>query len=399
MHEMVGEFNRAHPDILVKDRAVKSTERFFNNYNILIRQLLCSLAIKSLHGIPPLCPPQDIMDPPDVSQVYENWTTQLIESNSLVPMQKFFSGPESFTGKDVADLVPSFRQSNTYRGKIWTLPFNKSIYVLYYNKKHFQEARLTPPRTWDEFSKAAKKLTLRNSAREITRYGFVFQPSVDIFGILLYSRGGDYIKGKQVTFHGKEGIESLQYLTDLVGKHQAATPSYDAAKDFQEGKASMYIETTSKRVGLDRSAQLSYGIAPLPAGKKEVCLFAGTNLAIFSHSSPEVQKAAWTFVRWLITPENTTRWAEKTGYVPVRSSAIASKSYRQYLARDPRGKVAVETVRKARMDPRIGAWETMRGLVSDAVYKAVKERSHSPKSLLVETAAQCQRLILNTAIP
>jgi len=58
-------------------------------------------------------------------------------------------------------------------GKLYAMPFNPSIAVIYYNKEAFREVGLdpeTPPHTYSEYEEAAEKLTVRNGDN-IVRYG------------------------------------------------------------------------------------------------------------------------------------------------------------------------------------------------------------------------------------
>ena len=36
-------------------------------------------------------------------------------------------------------IIPALRINNTFAGKLYSFPFNKSVQVLYYNKDMFQE--------------------------------------------------------------------------------------------------------------------------------------------------------------------------------------------------------------------------------------------------------------------
>lgn len=73
---------------------------------------------------------------PTIAQVYENWVT-LIQS-LLYPI-----GPH-MTAEEIADIIDGLVPSNTYNGVLTTVPFNKSIMVLYYNADLIPN----PPTTW-----------------------------------------------------------------------------------------------------------------------------------------------------------------------------------------------------------------------------------------------------------
>ena len=60
------------------------------------------------------------------------------------------------------DFFPAFMLNSTQGGKVWSIPFQRSTPVMYYNKDAFKEVGLDPnkpPQTQAELVAAAKKLT------------------------------------------------------------------------------------------------------------------------------------------------------------------------------------------------------------------------------------------------
>ncbi len=366
LESLVQRFNSENPGVVVKARFVGSANpRLGNDYNALYGKLLEHLARGT---------------PPDVSQVYENWTTQLIEINALTPVDRFLAGPDGMDRKGLDDFVTVFRESNTFPtpegSRLYTLPFNKSIYVLYYNRAIFNELGLKPPATWDDLRKAARTIS---AAKGIPGLGFL--PSVDIFGHYLYAHGGQYIQGDRAAFGGQAGIADLKFWVDMVHVDRSAQPSTDAQDQFEQGKTGMYIETTSRIGGFRRAKGLNFGVVMLPSGTTRAYQFAGTNLAIFSHSSPEKQKAAWKFIKFLTSPEITTEWAIGTGYLPVRQSAIKSPKYQEYIRANPEYSVGIEALKYATSQPRVAAWESIRGILDDAMFEALSRKYTSEDAI------------------
>jgi len=372
LRELVERFNMTHPGIIVDEKCVGKSERSFADaYNILFSSILENLAMKN---------------PPDIAQVYENWTTQLIECGALVPMENFIRGQQGFNQNQLNDIFPVFLEANTYGKKIWTLPFNKSIYVLYYNKDAFWRANAAPPKTWTELRQLARKLTV-SQGDYVQQYGLAFDPSVDTFGHWLYAYEGNFLtKSNEVGFNNTLGYKDIQYWVDLVNTDHSALPlpSGEALKEFQNQHAAMYIETTSKLSSMEK-CNFNWGMAPLPKGSVKAYGFAGTNLAIFANSSPEKRQAAWTFVKWLLDTENTTEWAIQTGYLPVRKSAVESFQYKAYLRKNPEFTAAIDSLQHAICQPRISTWQTIRGIINDALFEAISKKK-TPKKALDDAA-------------
>jgi ABC-type glycerol-3-phosphate transport system substrate-binding protein len=306
-----------------------------------------------------------------------------------MPVEAFFSREDGFSQADIQDLVPVFRDANTFGGKLWTLPFNKSIYVLFYNKDLFDMQGLRPPSTWDELRTVAKAFT---SSEGGGRYGIVFTPSVDIFGHSYCTNRGEFLDGNKAVFNSPIGVKSLEYWVDLANNDHSALPTFNAFEDFIAQKGVMYIDTTSRMRHLLEKARFSVGIATLPAGAIRRYQFAGTNLAIFSHSSPEKRYAAWRFIKFLISPETTAYWATKTGYLPVRKSAIQSTSYQEYLRSRTDFSVGVKSLDFAVVQPKSPAWESIRGIIDDAIYDALS-RKRTPREALDDAVSTANSLL------
>ncbi|MBI2252292.1 MAG: extracellular solute-binding protein [Armatimonadetes bacterium] len=147
LRQLISEFNRNHPKIKVEERFVSSSTLLAgNNYHALYSEILRSLALKQ---------------PPNIAQVYENWTTQFIEYNAIVPIENYVKGVNGLNTLELNDIFPVFLDANTFNEKLWTIPFNKSIYVLFYNKDLFSKFNFQVPKTWDELLNIAKKLTFK----------------------------------------------------------------------------------------------------------------------------------------------------------------------------------------------------------------------------------------------
>ena len=73
-----------------------------------------------------------------------------------------------------ANAFPKTSQYITqYKGKRCALPLLADVYGLYYNKKLFKAAGITsPPKTWDEVTADAKKLTQKNPDGSIKVLGY-----------------------------------------------------------------------------------------------------------------------------------------------------------------------------------------------------------------------------------
>ncbi len=77
---------------------------------------------------------------PDLVQIYDIGTRFMIDSEQVVPMQEFIDRDDY----DVSDLQPNIAGYYSVDDSLWSMPFNTSMPVLYYNKTMFEAAGLDP---------------------------------------------------------------------------------------------------------------------------------------------------------------------------------------------------------------------------------------------------------------
>jgi multiple sugar transport system substrate-binding protein len=264
---------------------------------------------------------------PTIAQVYENWVTPL--ESILYPI-----GPH-MTMMEVGDIVDGLVPSNTYNGVLTTVPFNKSIMVLYYNA----DLIATPPANWAEFFDLAKSSTADlNADGTIDRYGTAFRPAANPEQLLVFldQAGGSILSAdwSAVTINNAAGMAAIQFLGSLI---PYAFITADYMSDHM-GQVAMFIDTSAGynyNKTAATNAGYTLGVAMLPAGPAtQSSMIQGTNLAVFNvPNQTQAQKdAAVLLARFLLRAENTVFWAMKSGYQPVTKSAYELQTWKDYVA-------------------------------------------------------------------
>jgi multiple sugar transport system substrate-binding protein len=269
---------------------------------------------------------------PTIAQVYENWVTPL--ESILYPI-----GPH-MTMMEVGDIVDGLVPSNTYNGVLTTVPFNKSIMVLYYNADLIP----TPPTTWAEFYDLAKTLTVDlDNDGVIDRYGTALRPAAnpEQFLVFLNQAGGSLLNADwtEVTVNDAAGMAAIQYCGSLI-PYTYITSEY--ISDHM-GQVAMFLDTSAgysynKKGAANLQAPYtpySLGVSMLPAGPAtQGSMIQGTNLAVFNvPNQTQAQKdAAVLLARFLLRAENTVFWAMKSGYQPVTKSAYETQTWKDFVA-------------------------------------------------------------------
>ncbi len=257
---------------------------------------------------------------PDMAQVYNSWIVDSLDV--VVPLDDMIAA--DFDNYD--DILQAYRSEGAEFGKTYTIAFNKSCQVFFYNKTKYEELGLTPPTTWDELA-AVSKAYFEGTGKPSFGYD-------DLYGMLwqyVEQNGGEFIKDGKVLFDTPEGLGAVSFLLDMYAKGYARTAGEDRylSGPFNNGDIGAYIGSSAgaayvKPVGFE------YGAAPLPMGVKGSAPLAGTNLAMFAKSDAQ-QKAAWEYIKFLTSTESTVQWAIATGYLPIRTSGYESEAFQAYM--------------------------------------------------------------------
>lgn len=378
LETLISDFEKTHSEI-------KINAQYMGNYDDLYLKLLAGVSSG---------------DTPNISQVYENWTTRLKEANAIVPIERFIKEDGSFTKEDMLDIYPVFVKNNSYNNTMWTFPFNKSIYVFYYNVSAFRKENVQPPKTMNDFLAVCRKLTKKDKTGKIVQYGFGFKANVDIFAILFYLNKGKFFTDNEdnAIFNNHTGYETLRFIVDLVKKHKVAYYSKDYLdNDFASCRIVSFFATTPRRSEMKELLSFKLGVAPLPAWKIQTAPIAGTNLAIFAkkgNGAKIKQRACWEFIKWLSSTENTVKWAIGTSYLPVRRSALKNEMMKKHLSGEPLDLVGIKQLDNATTDPRVKMWQEVRKYVGEAVEKALLGKS-TPEQALDEAAKKVNETLRN----
>lgn len=254
----------------------------------------------------------------------------------------------------IDDFLPGFMEDSYVDGKIYSIPFQRSTEILYYNKDAFKEVGLDPehaPESWDELVEYGKKLTndnrygvgiaLNSGSAQWTFTGFCLQNSVN--GENLATEDG-----KKALFNTPENVEALQYWLDLQNEHKIMAEGIvqwtDLPTQFLAGEVAMIYHTTGNLANISKNAEFEFGTAFLPGNKRMAAPTGGGNFYISSGLSQDRIDAAWKFIKFATETERAAQWSLDTGYVATRQSCFDTDMIKNYYAELPQAKVAYEQI-------------------------------------------------------
>src|SRR5690554_3865786 len=181
---LTAEFNAQNPDIVVESI-------YQGRYGDLNTKLVASLSAGTT---------------PTIAQVYENWTDAFYRYGVIAPLVDYMD----LTDDEFNDYIEVFQRMNTWDDTMYTIPYNKSNWVLFYNADMIP----SPPTTVEEFLQISKDITEQTNGE--TR-GFGIRPTLELFHAFLYVGGGDFLdEDLNVIFNSPEGVAALELMTGML---------------------------------------------------------------------------------------------------------------------------------------------------------------------------------------
>ncbi len=347
LREMAGEFNEGYDGLPIKvERA--------GGYSEIFRKVTASIQARRL---------------PALAVSYESMTTEYVPTGAVADLDPLVGG---LSPEDRADFFPVVLETNVFEehgGKMYSFPLAKSVLMMYFNKLLLAEAGIdAPPRTWDEFLNQCRQIKEKTG-----NYAHAISVDCSTIDGMIYSMGGEVIRGRETLFNSPESIRVFELLETLVKEdlaYQVSPGSFDDQVALANGQVAFTLRTSSGRVPMaemmvDRSGE--WGMTRIPqadSGHPATVLF-GPNITIFN-TTGEQQRAAWAFVKHFTSKESSVRWALGTGYLPLRHSAADDPSMQAFWKEWKYNRAAFDCLPFARPEPNITGWQQVRDLVHHA---------------------------------
>jgi sorbitol/mannitol transport system substrate-binding protein len=248
-------------------------------------------------------------------------------------------------GYDAADFIPSIRDSLSYHGSMYALPFYGESSFLAYRKDLFEKAGLTMPAkpTWDQIADFAAKLD--DKAAGVSGICLRGKPgwgeSLAPFTTVANTFGAQWFdQNWNAKLDSPQFKAAANFYVNLIRQHGEVGASSagfsECGTHYTQGQAAMWYDATvmagtnedpasSKVVGKS-------GYVPAPVEQTQ----SSGWLYTWSLAIPKVAKdkdAAWKFMAWMTDKEYVQKVAAAYGWnrVPpgVRNSTYQIPEYQQ----------------------------------------------------------------------
>lgn len=255
------------------------------------------------------------------------------DDGALLDLKPYLEQTDATTGKPWLDqfspAVMQFMEHPTTK-KIYGIPSELSLQVLFYNAAIFKKHDITPPATWDDLTKAADRL-IAAGVDPVSVTG-LFEPYMGMWSDNLWLRTVGYQKTHEVLTEGKghitddlgflKGLQLLQELRDKKGflKGFEGTDFTAAQAQFFQGKTGMIL--MGSWLVSEMSAVIpegfELGVLPFPTvtggtGDQASMLAAAQLMSVSARSENIPLSLEW--IRRVTSVETQTKRATEIGEV------------------------------------------------------------------------------------
>lgn len=225
-------------------------------------------------------------------------------------------------------------------GNVYGAPFHVGATVMYYNKEILGEAKVDPDniKTWDDFIEAGKKVKKATGKPMIT----IDTSEYNLFLPLVIQQGSDLLdENGEVILDNSINQQTLQFLHDLIYKHQIAEPTPGGdhhAEEYygfmnQGGAATVQMPLWYMGRFTDYMPDLKgkMVVRPMPVmqeGDAKSVGMGGTGTVVTNQAkNPELAKDFLSFAK-LSREANIEIW-KQLGFDPARSEVWTESSFQQ----------------------------------------------------------------------
>lgn len=288
----------------------------------------------------------------DLVQVYEIGSRFMIESGWITPMQQMIDA-DSY---DLSQIESNLAAYYTIDNQLYSMPFNSSTPIMYYNKEMFEKAGITEiPDSLEGIEAVGEKLLNEGGAGQVISlgiYGWFFEQFIGKQGLEYANNGNGRTEAATAVAFDSNGAAAniLTAWKSLYDKGYAPNVGKggDAGlADFSAGKSAITLGSTAslKQILQDVNGKFEVGTAYFPKVKSTDeggVSIGGASLWALNNNDAKKTRATWEFVKFLISPESQAYWNAQTGYFPVTTAAQEEPVFKENVEKYPQFQTAID---------------------------------------------------------
>jgi sn-glycerol 3-phosphate transport system substrate-binding protein len=348
--------------------------------------------------------------PPHIVQVFEVGTQTMLSSGAVYPVYQLMK--DHGIAIDWNDVISPVRgYYSTTGGNLYSMPFNSSTPILYYNKDHFKkEAGLPdkPPATWDAVESMAKTLKAAGVKCPFSSawpswvlvenmHAYHDQPFAD-------NRNGFDGLATTLKINGPFGVKMMERLSRGAkeGWFTYGGRLNKAEALMTAGECGIFTTSSAYIGNLTRASEgkFTWATGPLPrlAGFPQGnSIIGGATLWVMRGGKPDEYRGVAQFFKYVASAENQAWWAGVTGYLPLTNSAAVALEASGHYVKNPNQKTAIVQMNAGKTTPnsqgiRLGNFNSVRDAIEEQM-ENIFSGSKTPKQGLDDAVARSNDIL------
>jgi sn-glycerol 3-phosphate transport system substrate-binding protein len=346
--------------------------------------------------------------PPHVVQVYEVGTQTMLSSGAVYPV--FQLRKDNAITIDWNDLIAPVKTYYSQGGNLYSMAFNSSTPILYYNKDHFKKAGLPdkPPATWDEVEAMAKKLQgagVKCPASAAwpswtlveNMHAWHDQPFAD------HANGFDGL-ATTLQINGAFGVKMMELLARGVkdGWFTYNGRLNKAEANMGAGECGIFLTSSAYIGNLTKVSEGKFawgtGFLPRLAGFPQGnSIIGGATLWVMKGAKADDYKGVAQFFKYIASIENQVWWAGITGYLPISNAAVKAMEASGVYQKSPHLKTSVNQMNGGKTTPnsqgiRLGNYASIRDAIEEQM-ELIFSGKKTPKQGLDDAVAKSRDIL------
>ena len=265
---------------------------------------------------------------PDVAETGSTWTAEFADAGALEPLTSYVDD-----AKLGDDLNAGLKDSGTYDGDLYGMPWYAGVRALVYRADVFSELGLEAPKTWDDIITAGN--AIKAAKPDMIPFAVPGNAEMSAYPWVWGSGGEVATKDGDAWTSGLDSTDAqagIGFYTGLQTEHGFSSvgattwKETDVLDNFMQGKVAMAIQgswtpATIKAKAPDLEGKIAAATIPGKDGGIAKSVIGGSHLSMFS--TAKNKDLAWQFIQMMTTGEYAQKWAAQSGYFSGLNSLVA----------------------------------------------------------------------------
>ncbi|WP_134671788.1 ABC transporter substrate-binding protein [Halorussus marinus] len=306
---------------------------------------------------------------PDLAQIVDLGCRLAIDSGAFEPMEEALPS-DRIDWSDFQDPVINYY---SFDDTVYSLPFNSSTPIFYYNKDKFAEAGLdpeSPPTTFEGIRAASETVVDQGVAEQGITFAnvswFPEQWFAEAGVPLVNEENGRADDPTEINLDTDTADRIFGWWADMYDDglyNHAGKGAWDAAQQaFLNGKTAMWISSTAgvaaaTEGAADNGFELGTAYFPTPGDTRTGVVIGGASLWMTRGLSDAKKEAVTDFLLWLAEAEQQAFWHRNTGYFPISDSAVEQLDDDGWFDDNPNFRTAFDQLKETETTTATQGWQ------------------------------------------